>query len=75
MRKNIFVLIAVLILPVKFITAQNALNFDGINDYVQTTFAGISGNAPRTVEAWIRTTANCDPNNGGAENVILDWGN
>lgn len=56
-------------------TAQNkALDFDGTDDYVETTYSGISGNAARTVEAWIKTTANCDPNNGGNQNVITDWG-
>ena len=34
---------------------QNALDFDGTNDYVETDFAGISGTGSRTVEAWIKT--------------------
>lgn len=34
----------------------------------------ISGTGARTVEAWIRTTANCDPNNGGKQKTITDWG-
>lgn len=35
--------------------AQNGLNLDptGTADYVQTTFAGITGSADRTFEAWI----------------------
>ena len=50
--------------------AQNvALNFDGSNDYVQTTYPGITGNAARTVEAWVRTTAS-----GSTQKVIVDWG-
>ncbi|MCE2496267.1 MAG: T9SS type A sorting domain-containing protein [Flavobacteriales bacterium] len=54
--------------------AQNALSYDGTDDYVQTTFPGISGNLNRTVEAWIRTTANSDPGTGGHQLVIVDWG-
>lgn len=51
-----------------------ALNFDGTDDYVETKYAGVSGNGARTIEAWIRTTANCDPNNGGKQKVICDYG-
>lgn len=55
--------------------SQNvAVNFDGTNDYVQSSYVGIGGANPRTVEAWIRTTANADPNSGGKQNVITDWG-
>lgn len=55
--------------------AQNvALNFDGTDDYVQTSYSGISGNSARTYEAIIRTSANCDPNNGGKQKVIVDYG-
>ena len=54
--------------------AQNALNFDGTDDYAQTTFPGISGNGARTVEAWVRTTADCVPTSGGRQQVIADWG-
>jgi hypothetical protein len=35
---------------------------------------GISGTSARTVEAWIQTSANADPNNGGVQQVITDWG-
>lgn len=56
--------------------AQNrALNFDGTDDYISSSYSGVTGNGARTVEAWIRTTANCNPNNGGVQNVITDWGN
>lgn len=54
--------------------AQNGLDFDGTNDFVQTTYSGVSGNGARTVEAWIKTTANADPNGGGSQKVITDWG-
>ena len=49
--------------------AQNALHFDGVNDYVQTSFAGVLGSANRTFEAWV----NVSPNASG--NVaIIDYG-
>lgn len=55
--------------------AQNvAVNFDGSDDVIQSTNPGVSGQNARTVEAMIRTTANCDPNNKGKQKVIVDWG-
>ena len=54
--------------------AQNGLNLDGVDDYVSTTYPGISGNGARTVEAWIRTTSNNVPSQGGKQHVIADWG-
>ncbi|MCD1116511.1 LamG-like jellyroll fold domain-containing protein [Chryseobacterium turcicum] len=48
---------------------QNALNFDGTNDYIQTTYPGILGNAPRTVEAWIKL-----PTTTSGENLVTTWG-
>lgn len=54
--------------------AQNGLDLDGVNDYVQTTCPGVSGSGARTVEAWIKTTANADPNNGGVQQIIADYG-
>lgn len=55
-------------------SAQNALDLDGVNDHVQTTFAGITGTSPRTVEAWINTTANANPSASGVQQIITDWG-
>ena len=55
-------------------TSQNALNFDGSDDFVQTSYGGVQGSAARTIEAWIKTSANCDPNSGGIQNVIADYG-
>lgn len=58
-----------------FVTeAQSALHFDGSNDAVTTNLGAVSGNNARTVEAWIKTTANTDPATGGVQNVICDWG-
>lgn len=48
--------------------SQNALHFDGTNDYVQTNYGGISGSAARTVEAWIKTPFQSN------QEVITDWG-
>ena len=57
------------------VSAQNnALNFDGIDDYVQTSIPSIQGTAAKTYEAWIRTTANANPNAGGTQKAIIDMG-
>lgn len=48
---------------------QNALNFDGTNDYIQTDFPGIIGNAARTVEAWIKLSTTTT-----GENLVTTWG-
>lgn len=48
---------------------KNALHFDGSNDYVQTKYAGVSGKANRTFEAWIYITSTPSGNN-----CILDYG-
>jgi hypothetical protein len=58
------------------VDAQNGLNFDGINDYVQTNYSGIAGNSSRTIEAWIKTTKNSLPagQGGQGQSVIVDWG-
>lgn len=53
---------------------QRALNFDGTDDYVTSAYPGITGSNARTIEAMIRTTANCNPNTGGIQNTIVDWG-
>lgn len=53
---------------------DNALNFDGSNDYVSSPYSGITGNSARTVEAMIRTTTVSDPNQGGTQMVIYDMG-
>ena len=51
--------------------AQNrALNFDGGNDYVQTTFSGITGSSNRTFEAWIFVS----PTAPSSNLCIMDYG-
>ncbi|GAB4323398.1 MAG: hypothetical protein Kow00127_16070 [Bacteroidales bacterium] len=50
---------------------NNALHFDGVNDFVDATATATGlpqGNAARTMEAWIKTTAN-----PGFQN-IYSWG-
>ncbi len=48
--------------------AQNGLDFDGVNDYIQTDYNGVSGNSSRTIEAWIKA------DDVAGQVVITDWG-
>lgn len=73
--KSFLLSIALVAISLQAAAQSNALHFDGIDDHVTTPFIGPGGDSARTVEAWIRTTANADPNNGGIQKVILDWGN
>jgi hypothetical protein len=70
MKKVFTLLMLFIFLKATPLLSQNGLNFDGTNDYVQTTFAGISGTGPRTVECWMRTTADAISN----QQVLVDWG-
>lgn len=64
------ILFTVLLGAISRINAQqNALAFDGVNDYVQTDYQGVLGGSPRTVEAWINL-----PTTTSGENLIVDWG-
>ncbi len=76
MKSSIYITLGFLIVLISSNSfAQNvALHFDGSDDVVQTSNPGISGQNARTVEAIIRTTANCDPQKGGKQKVIVDWG-
>ncbi len=49
--------------------AQNGIDFDGSNDYIQTTYPGITGTANRTFEAWIYLSSSPSSNV-----CILDYG-
>ncbi len=52
--------------------AQNvSLNFDGNDDYVQTTYPGIMGSADRTFEAWVYVGLNATTTSNMA---IVDYG-
>lgn len=72
--KNLYLLVFLLFSLIS--SAQNALHFDGTNDYVSTSAGNITGTSARTVEAWVRTTANCVPGatSGGTQQVIADMG-
>lgn len=61
-------LLLVLVVSPLCVFTQNALHFDGSNDYVQTNFDGITGTSARTVEAWIRTPYQSN------QEVVTDWG-
>ena len=74
MKKNYFLFLLIcLLFQVNNLQGQ-ALNFDGTNDYVQTTYSGIAGSADRTIEAWIKTTDNFNPSVGGSQGVLVDYG-
>ena len=53
MSRYLAVLLLLFLLSVSDGKSQTALEFDGADDYVQTTFTGISGTSPRTFMAWI----------------------
>ena len=67
MKKNLILAIAVV--SAFGVRAQNALNFDGSNDYIQASNPGPTGTSDRTVEAWIKTT-----NTASTQSIIVDWG-
>ena len=50
-------------------TGNYALDFDGINDYVQTLSAPLTGNANFTIETWFRTSAS-----NNAFRRVIGWG-
>jgi len=66
-------LLALFCISIFQLSAQNALNFDGVDDHITSSFTGISGTSARTVEAWIRTTVDANPSASG-QKVIVDWG-
>ena len=49
---------------------QKSIDFDGINDVVTTTSAGITGIGNRTVELWLNTTQI-----QSTQQVLVDMGN
>lgn len=59
----------ILFLPIIYSQAQNALKFDGNDDYIQCPLPGPTGTASRTVEAWVKISSTFT-----AQKVILDWG-
>lgn len=65
--KDTSVCVAVTVTPA---SVNPAMDFDGVDDMIQTQFAGISGNAARTIEAWIKVPSD----NTTSQHTILDWG-
>ena len=50
-----------------FVMAQSndiALDFDGVDDYVETSYYGVLDSGARTLEAWINNSKNYDGNQG-----------
>lgn len=50
---------------------SGALEFNGVDDWVETTFAGIAGGADRTVAAWVKLAPDFGEASGQA---IVGWG-
>ena len=71
-------IVLTLLLPLGLFAQQphNAIHFDGTDDYISTSGGNITGNNARTVEAWVRTDANCIPgaSSGGKQQVVVDMG-
>ena len=59
----------VLILSISFSYAQVGFNFDGVDDYVETSSAGPAGTSDRTVECWFKTS-----NVISTQQILVDWG-
>ncbi len=51
------------------VKSQNGLSFDGVNDFIQTTFPGVTGANDRTFEAWVNINSGASGNN-----TIVDYG-
>ncbi len=66
MKKSLLLVTSLLIVQLSI--SQNALDFDGTNDVVQTTYSGVTGGADRTFEAWIKRSAS------SSNMCILDYG-
>jgi hypothetical protein len=72
----------------RFGNANSAYSFDGVNDYIQTSFHGVQGGASRSVSFWAKTSGNSvnlnqdnmnvlcygGPGNGGNFEVALNHG-
>lgn len=70
MKKILLTTLLILTAQLSIAQTQNALNFDGVNDFVQTTLPSITGTADRTFEAVIFVSATAPNNNL----CILDYG-
>lgn len=75
--KQIARLILVIFLFPLNVSAQSkgiGLDFDGVDDYVETTYYGLLDSNARTLEAWIKTSKNYDGNQGYKQGVIANYG-
>ncbi|WP_313804162.1 LamG-like jellyroll fold domain-containing protein [Flavobacterium sp.] len=72
MKRRLLTLLFVL--GLSFVSAQNAVHLDGVDDFVPTTLPAINGNTAKTFEAWIKTTSNSNTGTGGIQHVIADMG-
>ena len=70
MKKIILLIVSLTFCLTSWVSAQNAINFDGNNDIVQTNYSGVLGTAGRTFEAWVFV----DPNAPSSNLCILDYG-
>lgn len=85
MKKSYIIFSLAILLFTSNSIAQNALNFDGNDDVVQTSFPGITGASDRTFEAWINVSTSAPASNlaitdfginqAGARNTFLVDGN
>ena len=76
LKLNLLILLScVNFLTLKGQSTDVSLDFDGIDDYVSSSYYGILDSNARSMEAWIQTTGNYDPNNGGKQGVIANYGN
>lgn len=70
MRKKLLFLLPCIALIIGSTNAQNALNFDGTNDFVQTNYSGVLASSDRTFEAWVNVSSSAPSSNL----TILDYG-
>lgn len=68
--KKLIIIACVLLGLTSWSSAQNGLDFDGIDDNVQTTYAGVLASANRTFEAWVFVSSSAPTSNL----AILDYG-
>jgi hypothetical protein len=70
MNKKILLSLTCIIALITTSNAQNALNFDGADDVIQTTNSGVLSSNDRTFEAWVNVNVNAPASNL----TILDYG-
>jgi uncharacterized protein (TIGR02145 family) len=63
----------------RFGNQNGAYSYDGINDYIQTSFSGPQGNSPRTISIWFKTsqlhTSNPIPGYMNEQMCLVSYGN